>query len=201
VFLMGLIGTASLAAHSIAIQIAALTFMVPMGLGQAATVRVGRAFGAGDPAAIRRAGWTAYALGVSFMALMALMMLAFPRFLIDVFLDLDDPASAEVVRLGVTFLALAALFQVFDGAQAVASGMLRGLHDTRIPALFALGGYWGVGLPLGVLLGFAFDLAGVGIWIGLATGLAVVAVLMTQRWLRRDRLGLVPRAATSAGSG
>jgi MATE family multidrug resistance protein len=195
VFLMGLIGAASLAAHSIAIQIASLSFMVPVGFGQAATVRVGRALGAGDDDAIRRAGWSAFALGVGFMAMMGIAMIAAPRLLIDAFLDFDDPATAEVVRLAVSFLAVAAIFQVFDGAQAVASGMLRGLHDTRVPMLFAAIGYWGLGLPLGAYLGFRTDLAGIGIWIGLASGLAFVAVLMTGRFLYRRRFGLLPPGA------
>jgi multidrug resistance protein, MATE family len=195
VFLMGLIGSASLAAHSIAIQIASLSFMVPVGFGQAATVRVGRALGAGDDDAIRRASWSAFALGVGFMAMMGIVMIAAPRLLIDAFLDFDDPETVEVVRLAVSFLAVAAVFQIFDGAQAVASGMLRGLHDTRVPMLFAAIGYWGLGLPLGAFLAFRTDLAGIGIWIGLASGLAFVAVLMTARFLWRRRFGLLPPGA------
>jgi MATE family multidrug resistance protein len=191
VFLMGLIGAASLAAHSIAIQLAALTFMVPLGLGQAVAVRVGRAYGAGDPEAIRRAGWTAFWLAVGFMAVMSLGMIAVPRLLISAFLDTADPGNAEVVRLAMSFLMLAALFQIADGVQAVGSGMLRGLHDARTPMLLALFGYWGIGLPLGLLLAFPLGLNGVGIWIGLSTGLAVVACLMIRRWLRREALGLL----------
>ena len=110
--------------------------------------------------------------------------------LIGAFIDLDDPENAAVVGLAVGFLAFAGLFQVVDGAQAVGGGMLRGLHDTKVPMIFALIGYWGIGLPLGVLLAFYFDLAGNGIWIGLSSGLAVVALLLLWRWLRRDSLGL-----------
>lgn len=190
-FLMGLIGTASLAAHSIAIQIASLSFMVPLGLSQAATVRVGRAYGAQDIDGIRRAGWTAFALGVGFMALTGLAMILFPRALVGVFLDLDAPANAIVVNLAVSFLAVAALFQVADGAQAVAAGMLRGLHDTRVPMIYAGLGYWAIGLLLGVVLAFPARQGGIGIWIGLATGLVVVAILLVARWLRRDPLGLL----------
>jgi MATE family multidrug resistance protein len=193
--LMGLINAQSLAAHAIAIQIASIAFMVPMGLSQAATVRVGRAFGAGDPVAVTRAGWMAYAIGVSFMALTALTMVTWPTLLISGFVDVGDPDNAAVVALAVTFLAFAGLFQIFDGAQAVALGMLRGLHDTRMPMIYALIGYWGVGLPLGVLLAFHFGAGGSGIWIGLSTGLAVVAALLLARWLRRDRHGLVPMRA------
>ena len=192
VFLMGLIGADSVAAHAIAIQIASLSFMVPLGIGQAVTVRVGRAWGAGDPDGITRAGWTAYALGVGFMAMTALLMLLAPRGLIGVFVDLGDPDNARVVQLGIIFLGFAALFQIADGAQAVAAGMLRGLHDTRWPMIIALVGYWAIGLPLGAWLGFAQDMEGAGIWIGLATGLAVVAAALTLRWTMRERLGLVP---------
>jgi MATE family multidrug resistance protein len=188
--LMGLIDAASLAAHAIAIQIASISFMVPLGLNQAVTVRVGLAYGAGNPDGISRAGWTAYALGVGFMALMALVMILWPHLLISAFIDLKDPANATVIGLAVSFLAFAALFQIVDGAQAVASGMLRGLHDTKAPMVYAAIGYWGVGLPLGVLLAFQFGLAGNGIWIGLSAGLAVVAVLLLARWLRREELGL-----------
>jgi multidrug resistance protein, MATE family len=189
--LMGLINAESLAAHAIAIQIASIAFMVPMGLSQAATVRVGRAFGAGDKTGVTRAGWAAYAIGVSFMSLTALTMVTWPTLLIQGFIDIGDPDNAAVVALAVTFLAFAGLFQIFDGAQSVALGMLRGLHDTRTPMIYALIGYWGVGLPLGVVLGFPLGVAGAGIWIGLSCGLAVVAILLFGRWVRRERLGLV----------
>ena len=191
VFLMGIIGTESLAAHQIAIQIAALSFMVPMGLGQAVTVRVGHAWGRGDPQGIARAGWTAFVLGTAFMSLMALLMWAAPHGLVSIFLDVDDPANRTVIPLAVSFLALAALFQIFDGAQAVGAGMLRGLHDTTIPMIYALFGYWVVGMGVAVWLGFGLGWEGVGIWTGLASGLAVVAVLMLFRWTRRERLGLM----------
>ncbi len=189
-FLMGLISAASIAAYAIAIQVASLAFMVPLGLGQAVTVRVGRAHGAGDYEAVTRAGWTAYVMGVGFMAVTAAAMILFPYTLISAFLDLDAPENAEVVRLAAIFLAFAGLFQIVDGAQAVGGGMLRGLHDTTVPMIYALIGYWGVGLPLGVLLAFPAGLEGRGIWMGLSAGLAVVAVLLLIRWLRRDRLGL-----------
>ncbi|HEU4987397.1 MAG TPA: MATE family efflux transporter [Rhizobiaceae bacterium] len=187
-FLMGLIGPVALAAHAIAIQIASVSFMVPMGLGQAVTVRVGRAFGARNAEAVTRAGWTAFVMGVSFMAMMALLMLLAPRLLIASFIDLEAPENQEVIRMAITFLALAALFQIADGAQAVASGMLRGLHDTTVPMIYAAIGYWGIGLMLGVLLAFQFGYGGVGIWLGLSIGLASVALLLISRWLGRKRL-------------
>ena len=193
--LMGRIGANELAAHAIALQIASFTFMVPMGVGQAVTVRVGLAFGAGDRDGVTRAGWTAFALGVGFMVFTALLMVLVPHALVGVFLDLADPKNAPVVAFAVSFLFLAALFQLADGAQAVGAGMLRGLQDTRVPMMFALFGYWGIGLPVGVALGFWTPLRGTGIWIGLALGLLVVAALMLWRWTQRERLGLV-RAAS-----
>jgi MATE family multidrug resistance protein len=165
---------------------------VPLGVAQAVTVRVGRAYGAGDPRGVGRAGWTAFALGVGFMIFTALLMLIAPRPLVGIFLDLNEPTNAPVIAFAVTFLMLAAIFQLADGAQAVGAGMLRGLQDTGVPMLYAALGYWGIGLPLGVMLAFGTSLRAVGIWIGLATGLAVVAALMLWRWLRRERLKLVP---------
>jgi MATE family multidrug resistance protein len=189
-YLMGLIDADSVAAHAIALQIAAITFMVPLGLGQAATVRVGRALGAGDGDGITRAGWTALVLGVAFMTVMALLMWLFPSPLIGFFLD-ADAEGGRVMGLAVSFLALAAVFQIADGAQVIAAGMLRGLHDTRAPMLFALFGYWVVGLGTGVWLAFRAGWQGVGIWTGLAVGLGIVAVMLIGRWLMRNRLALV----------
>lgn len=191
-FLMGQFGTATIAAHSIAIQIASASFMVPMGLGQAATVRVGRAFGAGDRDGITRAGWTAFALGIAFMAIMSVVLLAAPRLMVSAFIDIADPANAVVVDTAMTFLVCAAIFQIVDGAQVVGAGMLRGLQDTRVPMLFAAMGYWGFGMPLSLLFAFKIGLGGLGVWIGLAAGLAAVACVMMWRWSRREQLGLVP---------
>ncbi len=192
VFLMGRIGRDSLAAHAIAIQIAALCFMVPMGIGQAATVRVGYAHGQRDAAAAGRAGWLALALGTAFAVCSAMLLIGAPRLLVSGFIDVDLPANAEVVRLAIAFLAVAALFQLVDCAQAVAAGVLRGLQDTRVPMIFAGIGYWVIGIGVGTGLAFPLGMEGVGIWLGLATGLGVVAVLLVWRWARRERLGLVP---------
>jgi MATE family multidrug resistance protein len=188
-YFMGWIGAPAVAAHAIALQIAAITFMVPLGLGQAATVRVGLALGRRDEVSVARAGWTAWVMGVGFMAAMALVMWIIPRQLVTLFLA-DVPANAVVVGLAVSFLQVAAAFQLVDGAQVIGAGMLRGLHDTRWPLIFALLGYWGVGLGIGAWLAFAADWKGVGIWVGLASGLAAVAVLMLARWVLRDRIGL-----------
>jgi multidrug resistance protein, MATE family len=192
VFIMGLIGRDAIAAHAIALQVAAFTFMVPLGLSQAATVRVGLFYGAADRAGISRAGWTALAMGTGFMAVMALVLLMVPTLLIGLFLQTGDPRNAVVMALGVQFLAVAALFQIVDGAQSVGAGVLRGLQDTRWPMIFAAFGYWVVGIGVGWVLAFPFALKGLGVWIGLASGLAVVAMLMVWRWSRREALGLIP---------
>lgn len=191
-YFMGWLGADAVAAHAIALQIAAITFMVPLGLGQAATVRVGLALGRKDEEGMARAGWTAWVMGVGFMGAMAILMWAFPRSLVTLFLN-DDPANAVVIGLAVSFLQVAAAFQLVDGAQVIGAGMLRGLHDTRWPLMFALVGYWVVGLGIGIWLAFGRDWRGVGIWVGLAAGLAAVAVLMLARWVLRDRLGLTRR--------
>ena len=192
VFLMGLINADSVAAHAIALQIAALSFMVPLGIAQATTVRVGIGFGRKDATAIHRSGWAGFILGVGFMSITALFMWLFPRALVGIFLDLSDPANATVVNLAVSFLFIAAIFQIVDGAQVVGAGMLRGLHDTTVPMYFALFGYWVVGIGIGAGLAFWVGLQGFGVWIGLASGLAMVSLLMIRRWHARARLGLLP---------
>ena len=192
ILLMGLINEASVAAHAVAIQIASLTFMVPMGLGQAATVRVGLAFGRNDADGITKAGWTAFVLGTGFMAAMALGIYSFPEALIGIFVTPIDAETTQVFNLAVSFLMVAAIFQIVDGAQVVGAGMLRGLHDTKVPMYFAAFGYWVVGIGVGGWLAFRGGWDGVGVWTGLATGLAVVSVLMLVRWSMRARLGLLP---------
>ena len=188
VLVMGLIGRDALAAHAVAIQLASIAFMVPLGLAQAATVRVGLAAGADDAAGVTRAGWTALGLSVGFAVAMALAFVIATNALIGIFLDPANPINAAVLTLATTFLSVAALFQIVDGIQAVAAGCLRGLQDTRWPMVYAAVGYWVVGIGIGLVLAFPFGLGGLGIWLGLASGLTVVAVLMLIRWMRRDRL-------------
>jgi MATE family multidrug resistance protein len=190
-FLMGRIGPEQLAGHTIALQLAALAFQVPFGVAQAATIRVGYFYGARDAAAIGRAGWTAIAIGGGFMTVTAALMLFAPRFIIRLYVDPDAAKSALLVGFALRYMVVAAAFQLFDGVQAVSAGALRGLQDTRVPMWMALAGYWLPGLGTAVALGFFTPLQGTGIWIGLATGLVVVAALLLQRWARRTRLGLV----------
>jgi multidrug resistance protein, MATE family len=182
-FLIGLIGKAELAAHQIALQCASVTFMVPLGLAQAATVRVGLATGSADVSGIRRAGITALIMGGLFMAAMATVMWTAPQMLVGLFIDTGDPANAPVVRAAVMFLAVAAVFQLFDGGQVIGAGALRGLKDTRWPMIFAGFAYWAVGMSLATGLGFGLGLGALGIWLALAVALAVAATLMIGRFL------------------
>ena len=193
ILLMGLINEASVAAHAIALQIASLTFMVPMGLAQAATVRVGLAYGRRDATGITRAGWTGFVLGTGFMAVMALLIYLYPEALIGIFITPVDAETSQVFNLAVGFLTVAAIFQIVDGAQVVGAGMLRGLHDTKVPMFFAAFGYWVVGIGVGAWFAFRQGWDGIGVWTGLATGLAIVSALMLIRWSMRERLGLLPQ--------
>ncbi len=131
-------------------------------------------------------------MGIGFMAMTALGMFAFPRAVLSLYVELDNPANAAMVVHATQYLFVAAIFQLFDGAQAVAAGALRGLQDTRVPMAFAILGYWLPGMGTSVALGFFTPLGGLGVWIGLLVGLGVVAALMMQRWARRGALGLVP---------
>ncbi len=193
-FLMGRIGASQLAAHTVALQIAALAFQVPFGIGQAATIRVGYFYGARDPVGIARAGWCAIALGTGFMALTAILMLTVPRYLIALYVDPWAPANAVLVGFALKYIVIAAAFQLVDGVQAVTAGALRGLQDTRIPMWIAAFAYWVPGIGTALVLGFATPLEGTGIWIGLATGLTVAAALLIWRWSRRDQFALMADA-------
>jgi MATE family multidrug resistance protein len=189
---MGRLGANEVAAHQVALQWAAITFMVPMGISQAATVRVGLAAGAHDLAAARRAGWIAIALGVGFMACAGLTFWQAGDWLIAVFVP--SPAS-PIYALAVAYLSWAALFQVVDGAQAVANGSLRGLHDTTVPMLLAAGGYWLAAFPAAIWLGLFTSWHGQGVWAGLAFGLTLVAILLVWRFAVRTGRDAAPATA------
>jgi len=191
-FLMGRIGEAQLAGHTIALQVAALAFQIPFGVAQAATIRVGLAYGARDHRGIGMAGHASLALGIGFMGFTALIMWLFPSLVLSIYVDVDAARNAALVGFAMQFLVVAAAFQLFDGAQAVAAGVLRGVQDTRIPMIIAVCGYWIAGYGTAIYLGFWTPLAGVGVWIGLAVGLIVVAAMLLMRWRMRARLGLLP---------
>jgi len=179
--LMGLLGADALGAHQLVLNVASVTFMVPLGLGQAATVRVAFQLGLGAPAAARRAGYVAVALGASFMVTMALLLLLMPRTIASAYVSLDDPANRGLIAIAVQLLVIAALFQIFDGVQVIAVGALRGYRDTAVPMLIAAIGYWAIGFAASWLLAFPLGLGAVGLWWGLALGLAVVAISLILR--------------------
>lgn len=191
VFMMGWIGPNAVAAHAIAIQCASLAFMVPLGLSQATTIRVGLAQGRRDRDGVGRAGWSALVMTLLFMSTTFVLFVFAPRTLAGLFIDASRPENAEVVTLACAYLLVAGLFQLFDGTQVAMASALRGLSDTRVPMLVAMLGYWVVGLSVAYLLGFTFGWAGTGVWTGLAAGLAFVAVVLLIRWMRREGLGLV----------
>lgn len=197
--IMGLLGAAALGAHQLVINCASVSFMVPLGLSQAATVRVAYELGAGRQAAARRAGFVALAIGIGFMAGAMVVLLILPRAIIGVYVDAADPANRELVRIARQLIAIAAIFQVFDGAQTIAVGALRGYRDVLVPLLLATFGYWGVGFLGGCVLAFPLGYGAVGLWWGLALGLAAVALMLTLRlhllsmpWSRPTEIAAVP---------
>jgi MATE family multidrug resistance protein len=186
-FMMGLIGTAATAGHAVALQCAAVAFMVPLGVSQAATIRVGHAAGRRNPQGVWRAGWTSLGLSAVFCSGSALLFWFFPLALISLFLDPALPVNAESITLAVSFLGIAALFQIVDGLQIVGAGALRGLRDTKVPMVISAIGYWVLGFGTSAWLGFVAGLEGYGIWIGLALGLTSVAVALLWRFARLGR--------------
>jgi MATE family multidrug resistance protein len=195
--MMGLLGADALGAHQLVFNLVGLCFMVPLGIGQAATVRVAYQLGLGAPAAARRAGFVAVALGASFMAMTGVLLWAAPRTLAGAYLDLADPANDGLVAFAVQFFIIAALFQIFDGVQVIAAGALRGYQDTAVPMLIAGVGYWAIGFVGGWLLAFPLGFGAVGLWLGLALGLGVVAISLTVRLHFRARWQLREAAAIS----
>jgi multidrug resistance protein, MATE family len=196
--LMGRIGTAAVAAHQIALQVAAILYMVPFGIATAATVRVGQAVGRRDPAGTRRAGFTALALGVGFMGGMTLIVAATRHAIPFVFLGAEAPQSGETVALAATLLVLGASFFLTDGAQTVIGGALRGLNDTRVPLLFSAISFWAVGFVSSLWLGFSLGLGAIGVWIGLSLGTAVYAGLMLWRFHSLTARGYMPEVPAAA---
>ncbi|MDN3720812.1 MATE family efflux transporter [Roseibium salinum] len=166
--MIGWLGTLPLAGHGIALQISSVTFMVPVGFSVAAMTRVSLAAGRGDHEGVGRAGWTALGVTMVFMGSFALLFWTVPETLVGFYLDLEDPEARDVMAYGMSFLAVAAIFQLADGGQIIGVNNLRGLGDTTIPLFYALFGYWVVGISLSLGLGFAAGWGGVGVWCGLA---------------------------------
>jgi MATE family multidrug resistance protein len=178
--LAGRLAPVVLAAHQIGLQVASFTFMVPLGVASAGAVRVGQALGRRDPAAAERSGWMALALGAGFMGLAGLGLLSFPRAIMRIF-----TTDAAVIAVGTSLLLLAAVFQLFDGLQVVATGILRGTGDTRTPMACNLIGHWLIGLPVSYVFCFVMDWGIFGLWIGLSLGLIVVGAVLLWIWSRR----------------
>lgn len=186
--MMGWVGTLNLAAHGIALQIASATFMLHLGLSQAATVRAGRAWGARDRPGLFRGAVAAMSLSMSAVAVTIVVFLSVPELLVGLFVDPVDPLRPALLATGSVLLAFAALFQLFDAGQVMALGLLRGIQDTRVPMIMAAASYWGVGFPAAYALGFPLGLGGPGIWLGLTFGLAVAAGLLNLRFWRGAKL-------------
>jgi MATE family multidrug resistance protein len=177
---IGRLQPAALAAHQIAFNVSSVTYMVPLGVSSAAAVRVGQAIGRREPDAASRAGWAAIVLGLLFMSAAALAFILFPRYIVRVYSS--DP---EVMKIGVTLLAVAAIFQIFDGIQIVASGALRGAGETKIPMLTYGIAYWIIGLPFGYYLCFNRGWGATGVWAGLCFGLILIGLFLLYVWKRK----------------
>ena len=197
--LMGLLGADALGAHQLVMNCISVIFMIPLGIAQAATVRVAGALGSGAPAAARRAASVALALGIAYMAIMALVLVFARSTIAGIYVDIDTPANRGLVGIAFDLLAIAAVFQIFDGVQAIAAGALRGYRDTTVPLLLAVIGYWGVGFAGGWLLAFPAGYGPVGLWSGLALGLTAVALMLSLRLRACAGAVITPRLARSVG--
>ena len=175
--LIGAMGTVAVAGHQIALNVASVTFMIPLGLAMAISVRVGQAMGRGDPDAARRAGFTGIALAATFMALSAICIFLFPELIAGLYTN--DPA---VKNMAVSLLFMAAIFQISDGLQVSGSGALRGLKDTKVPMVITVVAYWVIGMPLGYTLGVTLEGGPRAMWIGFIFGLTAAAVLLNSRF-------------------
>ncbi len=187
--MMGWIGTVELAAHGITLEITALAFMVHLGLSNAATIRAGLADGAGDARALREGAKVVIALSLGFAAVVIATFLVVPSALIGLFVDRTAPEAPQILAFGVTLLAISALFQLADAMQVIALGLLRGIHDTRVPMIAAAISYWGVGMPAAYALAFWAGMGGVGLWLGLTLGLTCAALTLMWRFWGQLRRG------------
>lgn len=180
--MMGWLGTVALAAHGIATSLAGLTFMVHLGLSNAATIRAGNAYGRRDRDHMARGGMVVTVMSLVMSVIATVFFLTMPETLMSVFMDGSDPQKPEILLIGVGLMAMAALFQLVDGVQAIALGLLRGVQDTTVPMVIGVFSYWGVGMSASYVLGFVFGYGGVGVWMGLVLGLSCAAVLLMLRF-------------------
>ncbi len=194
--MMGWLGTIPLAAHGIALQLASITFMVHLGLANVATIRAGNAYGRHDLPHMERGARTVILMSLAMAVATMIVFVTLPVPLIGIFVDAGQAAQDEVVAIGVVLLALAALFQLVDGAQVVALGLLRGVQDTRVPMVLAGVSYWVIGMPASYGLGFVLDWGGVGVWVGLVLGLTCAGVALMIRFWRV----CVPKLAREGGA-
>jgi MATE family multidrug resistance protein len=192
--LVGTLGVVALAANQIAFTFLTIVFMIPAALSQATTARVGYGLGSGNLAAARQSGLVALGLSTAYMAVMGILMWAKPEATVSIFLDPADPAAADVLPLAASLIVIAAVYQIVDGGQIIAMGALRGLNDTTVPFLLGLLGYWVIGMGSGYIFGFALGYGAVGVWWGLALGLAASASLLSWRFHRRTRALLLVQA-------
>ena len=184
-FLMGTLGTEVLAAHQIVFQTILIIFMIPLGMSYASTVRVGQWLGQKNLAGIRRAGYLSIGTGAIFAIAITIIMLLFPRAIVSLYIDLNDPDNVEIIRLALPMLTIATVSQILDAVQKITYGALQGLQDTRIPVLLNIPAFWIIGLTSGYLLGFRFNLGGTGLWLGQSIGVAVAAFLFLIRWQQK----------------
>ena len=185
--MMGWIGTVELAAHGIALEVAALTFMLHVGLSSASTIRIARFDGQGDRVALRRAAKVAVVISFGVAVASVCLLLAIPEPIVALFLDLEKPESAAILVYGSALLVMAALFQLADGMQVMALGLLRGVQDTRVPLVLAAVSYWLVGIPCSYVLAFPMGYGGYGLWLGLVVGLFCAAGSLMWRFWRLVR--------------
>jgi MATE family multidrug resistance protein len=182
--MMGWLGTVPLAAHGIALQCASITFMLHLGISNVATIRAGNAYGRGDRDHLARGARVVFIMSLITAVLTSVVFLVWPEPLVLVFMQSSEPARDQIVAIGVGLLAMAALFQLVDGAQAIALGLLRGVQDTTVPMFIAAISYWVVGMPCSYIFGFVLGYDGIGVWMGLVLGLACAAILLSARFWR-----------------
>ncbi|AUB42467.1 TC.MATE, multidrug resistance protein, MATE family [Nostoc flagelliforme CCNUN1] len=183
--MIGQLGTNALAAHQIALQTISMSFQIALGVSIATTIRVGQLAGQNDLAGTRLAGYVGIAIAALSMAVAAIAFWLVPKSIISLYIDINDQNNAQVVALAAKLLGVAAIFQIVDGVQVTAAGALRGLKDTRIPMLIGIFAYWCVGLLTGYTFGITSGYGAIGLWWGLAIGLALAAIILTWRFSTR----------------